>query len=96
MNPKNMPQFGQAPILGQQKQKMAAQIQMAIGKLSVEIYAQLATGHIATRDEHQNVDQQRLRQLAKDAQAAARCYFEGIGVIHRELPEPLQEKEDEL
>ena len=60
---------------------MRAQIQAAIGQLSMAIYTQLAGAHIATRDEHQSVDSDRLRQLAKDALASARAYFEGIGVI---------------
>lgn len=86
--PTNMPQFSQAPIIGQQQQKRVAQVQMAIGQLSLRIYTHLATAHIATRDEHQAVDQDRLRQLARDAQAAGRCYFEGLGVIQQEKEEP--------
>ena len=66
--PPNMPQFGQAPIIGQ---------------LSMGIYIQLATAHVVTRDKHETVDQDRLRQLAKDAQAAGKCYFEGIGVLQQ-------------
>ena len=79
--PPNMPQFGKAPILGQRQQQMEQQIQAAIAQLSMGVYSALATSHVNTRDEHQSVDQDRLRQLAKDSQAAARCYFEGIGVI---------------
>ena len=36
------------------------------------------------RDEHQSLDQDKLRQLAKDALIAARCYFEGLGVVKAE------------
>ncbi len=82
--PANMPQFGQAPIIGQQQQKLQAQIQAAMNQLSLQIYTHLATAHIATRDLHNAVDQEQLRQLAKDSQVAGRCYFEGIGVISRE------------
>jgi hypothetical protein len=84
--PNNMPQFSQVPLLNQrqrptQGQLQAAQVQAAIGQISMGIYSQLATTHIATRDEHQSADQEKLRQLAKDSQVAARCFFEGIGVI---------------
>ena len=83
-SPQN-PQFGQATILGQQQQqKLQAQIQAAMNQLSLQIYTHLATAHIATRDLHNAVDQEQLRQLAKDSQVAGRCYFEGIGVIQRE------------
>ena len=82
--PPNMPQFGQAPIIGQRQQQMQAQVQAAIGQLSMGIYIQLATAHVATRDKHETVDQDRLRQLAKDAQVAARCYFEGLKIISQE------------
>jgi len=75
--PNQIPHFGQAPILGQRQQQMQAQVQAAIGQLSMGIYSQLASAHIAT----QSVDLDRLRQLAKDSQVAARCYFEGLGII---------------
>ncbi len=82
----NMPQFGgQVPIIGQQQQQqqqqMQAQLQAAIGQVGLGIYSHLATAYITTRDKHQSVDQEQLRQLAKDAQLAAHCYFEAIGVI---------------
>ena len=84
--PPNIPQFGgQVPIIGQQQQQqqqqMQAQVQAAIGQVSLGIYSQLSAAHIATRDKHQSIDQDQLRQLAKDAQLAAHCYFEGIGVL---------------
>ena len=82
--PPNMPQFGQAPIIGQRQQHMQAQVEAAIGQVSLGIYSQLATSYIGTRDEHQSLDKDQLRQLAKDALIAARCYFEGIGVIQQE------------
>lgn len=89
----NMPQFGgPVPIIGQQQQQqqqqMQAQIQAAIGQVSLGIYSQLATAYITTRDNHQSVDQDQLRQLAKDAQLAAHCYFEGIGVLKQNQGEP--------
>jgi len=82
------PQFGQVPIIGQRQQQsqhqMQAQVQAAIGQLSIGIYSQLASAHVATRDEHQTVDQEQLRKLAKDAQIAAVAYFEGIGVVKQD------------
>lgn len=86
--PPNIPQFGQAPIIGQRRQQMQSQIQAAIGQLSMGIYSQLATAHVATRDEHQSIDEDRLRQLAKDSRAAAKCYLEGIGVIPQNQGDP--------
>ena len=77
----NSAQFGKVPIVGQQQRQMQASLQAAIGQLSLSIYNQLATGHIATLDAHQTIDRDRLRQLARDANVAARCYFEGMGVI---------------
>ena len=87
-----MPPFGgQVPIIGQQQQQqqqqMQAQLQAAIGQVSLGIYSQIATDHIATRDKHQSIDQDQLRQLAKEAQIAAHCYFEGIGVLKQETQE---------
>lgn len=83
--PPQMPQFGQVPLIGQRQQQnqqqIQAQVQAAIGQLSIGIYSQLASAHVATRDEHQTVDQEQLRKLAKDAQMAALAYFEGIGVV---------------
>ena len=87
--PPNMPPFGgRVPIIGQQQQQqqqqMQAQVQAAIGQVSLGIYSQIAAAHIDTRDKHQSIDQDQLRQLAKDAQLAARCYFEGIGVLRKD------------
>lgn len=68
------------PLLGQQQAAARAQLAQAVGQLSFGIYSQLATAHIATRDEHQPVDADRLRQLARDSQLAAKAYFEGLGI----------------
>lgn len=90
----NTPQFGQVPLIGQRQQQsqqqMQAQVQAAIGQLSIGIYSQLASAHVATRDSHQTVDKEQLQKLAKDAQIAAVAYFEGIGVVkqnEQEAPE---------
>lgn len=87
-----IPQFsGHVPAIGQQQKQMQAQLKMAIQQLSQAIYVPSAISHIATRDEHQEADPDRMRQLARDSVAAAKCYFEGTGVIKTE-----QEKEDSL
>lgn len=77
--PPSIPQFGQVPVIGQRQQpteaQMRAQIQAAISQLSMAIYTKLVTTQAVP------FDQDRLRKLAKDAQVAARCYFEGVGII---------------
>jgi hypothetical protein len=82
--PPGIPQFGQVPLLGQRpqqlnddqkQQQMQAQVQAAIGQLSMGIYIQLASAPAVP------FDPDTLRKLAKDSQVAARSYFEGIGVI---------------
>ena len=79
-----MPQFGQVPLIGQRQQpnqqQMQQQVQAAVAQLSMGIYSQIATDYIRVGG-WELVSQDRLRQLAKDSQTAARCYFEGIGVI---------------
>lgn len=79
------------PIIGQQQASQAqaqahmqAAISQAIQQLSMGIYAQLATARISIRDDHQAVEPDRFRQLAKDSLVAARAYFEGIGIIEQE------------
>ena len=88
-------QFAHVPLIGQRQQQnqqqMQAQIQAAINQLSIGIYSQLASAHVATRDEHQTVDREQLQKLAKDAQTAALAYFEGIGVVKQNEP-----KKDEI
>ena len=85
-----IPQFGggQVPNIGQQQQQMQTQVQKAISQLSQGIYLQTAINHIVTRDDHQAADPDKLHQLAKDSVTAAKCYFEGIGVL-----KPEEEKE---
>ena len=69
------------PLLGQQQQRARAQLMQAVGQLSLGIYSQLAVAHIANVDRAtQEADPERLRQLARDSQTAAQCYFEGLGV----------------
>ena len=81
-----LPQFGPAPIIGQRQQQVQAQLQAAISQLSMQIYTQLAVSHITMRDTHQSIDQDTLKQLAKDANHAGVCYFEGLGVIQQHKP----------
>ena len=76
-----MTQFGpppQVPLLGQQKKLQDRAIQAAVNSLSLQIYSHLATGYIASRDEHEQMDPDFLRQLAKHSATAALCYFEGL------------------
>ena len=89
-SPPHMPQFGHAPIIGQRQQQMQAQIQAAIGQLSMGIYSQVATAYFRSwpRGEDQSVDQNQLRQLAQNSQVAARCYFESLGIIQPEKETP--------
>jgi hypothetical protein len=79
-----LPQFGQAPLIGQREKHVQTQVQAAIAQLSQGIYVQLASGHVATRNSPQAVDPEKMRQLAKNSVVAARCYFEGVGVIKQE------------
>ena len=76
----NRPPGVQIPLLGQQQQAANQAIMQAVNQLSIGIYSHLATAHISGRDEHQAVDPDKLRQLAKDSQVAAKAYFEGLGV----------------
>jgi len=79
-----MPQFGaggRAHILGQRKDRAEQQILQAVSQLSLGIYSHLATAHLATLDRpRQEADRETLQQMARDAQTAAQCYFEGLGL----------------
>jgi len=88
----NNPQF--APIIGQRQKQAQAHVQAAINQLSLSIYNQLATAHVASRDQHQTIDRDALRQLANDANTAAKCYFEALGVI-KTTGEPTKRDEAE-
>jgi len=85
--PSQIPSLGQAPLIGQREAAAKAAIQQAIQQLSLGIYKDLATAYIATRDNHQVVDAERLRQTARDAHTAAVALFEGLGVIELQKPE---------
>lgn len=72
------------PILGQQKpspEQMRMQIMQAMSALSMGIYTQLASAYITHIDEHQEFDEEHLRETAKRCQLAAQAYFEGLGII---------------
>jgi len=76
-----MDHHGPVPLLGQAEEAARAGILHAVRALSMQIYCQLASAHVGTRDRpHQEVDADLLRQLARDSQSAAEAYFEGIGV----------------
>ena len=76
----NVPPLG-VPLIGQQQQQALAAINQAVQQLSFTIYTQVATAHIATRDpSHQQLDLDRLQQLARDSRTAAEAFFEGLGL----------------
>lgn len=85
----------QIPLLGgdkpTQEQIEAAQKQHAqdlldakMQGLSMGIYAQLASSNVTMKVDGFEPTADQLRQIAQYAQTAARCYFEGIGVIQQE------------
>ena len=81
MMPHALPQpNGRIPMLGQQRQQAEAGIQQAAQQLSLGIYARIAAEML---DPEQPANPEHLRHLAKQSMLAARCYFEGIGVIQR-------------
>ena len=77
-SPPHVPQFGQAPIIGQRQQQAVAQVTAAMAQLSMAIYTHIIDRHGIP------FDPEMLRKLAKDSQVAARAYFEGIGVIQQQ------------
>lgn len=79
--PTQPPNGRQIPTIGQQRQAVEQAVSQAAQQLSLQIYAQLAVQHIGQRDQHQETEPERLRQLARDAQQAGTSFFEGIGVI---------------
>ena len=65
------------------QQQMASaeqQVQQQMHELSLEIYSRLATRLLTDEDRDGRDDPDRLRDIAKDAQLAARAYFESMGV----------------
>lgn len=67
----------QSPLaMGQPQQQPSPQAQLAeqMHELAMEIYKDLAVGHLLASE---SVD---LRKLAQAAQTAARAYFEAMGV----------------
>lgn len=81
--PPNMQQFGQQPyIAGQHQQQVKAAVQGGIGQMASTFYHQRVSQYLESLDG--SVDKEKLRQFAKDALAAGKCYFEGIGAIEQE------------
>lgn len=77
------------PLLGRQRHPTAEeaaeesrrQIALGVQQLTMSIYIQAASSHVATRDRPiQQSSRGELQQLAKDSQEAARAFFEGLGV----------------
>ena len=67
----------QIPLLGQRQQQAQTQISAAIQQLAMQIYTRRASNGIPRTDVG-------FQNIAKDSLRAARCYFEGIGVIEEE------------
>jgi hypothetical protein len=84
--PPNMPQFGQQPyIAGQHHEQVKAAVQGGIGQMAMTFYHQRVSQYLDSLDGP--VDKDKLRQFARDALAAGKCYFEGIGAIEQEESE---------
>ena len=74
---------GQVPVLGQAPtREQAAQmaIMQSLNQLSLALYTNLATTEIARLDSYQELDRDRLKDLAKSSSEAAKAYFEGLGI----------------
>lgn len=69
------------PTIGAQRAEAEAMVNRAVQGLQLGIYSQLAVSHIGKRDPKiSTLDPDELRQLARDAQTAAKAYFEGLGL----------------
>jgi len=72
-----VPPFGQVPVLGQQQRQAQQGIMQAVHSLALGIYSRMAAEYLY---ESADADAERLHRLAKHSLAAARAYFEGLGV----------------
>lgn len=90
------------PLLGQQQAQEQTQqaqaragILQAVQQLSLQIYVQLATEHLGTRDGslQESDHKQRLQQLARESHLAAKAYFEGLGMVSFEPKPPPPESD---
>jgi len=69
------------PLIGQQQRAAQQAVQQAVQQLSISIYTRLACDYLLTASEsYQHSEPQELAQLAKDSLAAAKAYFEGLGI----------------
>ncbi len=76
------------PVIGQQQATNEAVITQIVQQLSLSIYKPAAIAHIAARDEHQEIEPEHFRQLARDAQTAAQAFFEAQGVKFKKPESP--------
>lgn len=79
----DLPPVQSALSMGQPQQQQTAEqaIQEQMAELSLEIYCRLAVAaHISDDSYERASDPARLQRLARDAQAAARAYFQSMGV----------------
>lgn len=71
---------GQQQYAQQQPISAEAAIQQQVQELALEIYTRLAADHISDDHYTRPLSVELLRQLASHSQAAARAYFEQMGV----------------
>ncbi len=69
----------QQPVVGAEQQ-----IQQQMHELAMEIFARLVAGKCLDDSYSEPLDPSHLRQLATNSQAAARAYFEQLGVTFNE------------
>lgn len=81
--PSTLPPIQSPMMLGQQPQQTSPESAIAeqVRELALEIYSQLAVGHIEGNPE---ADTHALRKLAQSAQRAAITYFQALGVQFQE------------
>jgi hypothetical protein len=89
-----VPPLGQhLPVLGQQQRAAQAGVMQAVQGLSLGIYSRLATQYIAAHGfEHIAYDPKQLKDIAHVSQAAARAYFEGLGIASFSKGDPNHEQ----
>jgi len=75
------------PLIGQQQAQQRAGVMQLVGQMGLNIYTATAIQYLQRLDDHEQADREHLRQLARDANAAGKAYFEGLKIAEFE-PEP--------
>lgn len=83
--PGQIPLQGQVPLLGRpqgpsKEQQVQMQVMQGVHQIATAIFEKLAISYIESVDWMQDLDRERLRQLARDSRSAAQAYFEGLGI----------------